>query len=95
MPDRRKWSAEYTINMPSVLAILGLSLTLAGALVLNDRRQTVSEEQIKLQTVVSRGITDHAATMEQLAARDRIEMRDDIKEIKDTVNKIADVQRRR
>lgn len=95
MPDRRKWSAEFTINVPSVLAIIGLAVTLTGALILNDRRQTVTEGKVEVLKVVDKGIIDHAQAVEQVAVRDRVEMRDDIKEIKATVNKIADVQRRR
>ena len=95
MPDQRKWSVERTINLPSMLAVIGLAITLTGALILNDRRQTVAEEQIKLQAVVSKGIADHAAAVEQLAIRDRAEMRDDLKEIKETVNSIAVIQKRR
>ena len=95
MPDRRKWSAEFTINVPSILAIIGLAFTLTGAIVLNDRRQTVTEGEVKLLKLSDKGIIDHAAAVEQVAVRDRAEMRDDIKEIKSTVNKIADTQRRR
>ena len=95
MPDRRKWSAEFTINVPSILAVIGLGVTLTGALILNDRRQTVNEGEVKLLKTVDKGIIDHAQAVEQVAVRDRQEMRDDIKEIKATVNKIADTQRRR
>jgi hypothetical protein len=95
MPDRRKWSAEFTINVPSVIAIIGLGVTLTGVLILNDRRQTVNEGEIKLLKVTDKSIIDHAQAVEQVAIRDRAEMRDDIKEIKATVNKIADTQRRR
>jgi hypothetical protein len=95
MPDRRKWSAEFTINVPSILAIIGLAFTLTGALILNDRRQTINEGEVKVLKTVDKGIIDHAQAVEQVAIRDRQEMRDDIKEIKSTVNKIADVQRRR
>jgi len=95
MPERRKWSAEFTINIPSILAIIGLAFTLTGALILNDRRQTVNEGEVKLLKLSDKGIIDHAQAVEQVAVRDRAEMRDDIKEIKATVNKIADVQRRR
>lgn len=95
MPERRKWSAEFTVNVPSIIAVIGLGITLTGALILNDRRQTVNEEKINLLAVVDKGIQDHASAVEQVAVRDRAEMRDDIKEIKATVNKIADTQRRR
>jgi len=95
MPERRKWSAEFTINVPSVLAIIGLTVTLTGALILNDRRQTVTEGQVEVLKAVDKGIIDHAQAVEQVAVRDRSEMRDDIKEIKATVNKIADIQRQR
>lgn len=95
MPDRRKWSTEFSINVPSVLAIIGLAITLTGALILNDRRQTVTEGQVEVLKAADKGIIDHTQAVEQVAVRDRAEMRDDIKEIKSTVNKIADVQRRR
>jgi len=95
MPDRRKWSAEFTINVPSILAIIGLAFTLTGALILNDRRQTVTEGDVKVQKVISQGIFERAAAANEVAVRDRAETRDDIKEIKATVNKIADTQRRR
>ena len=95
MPDRRKWSAEFTINVPSVLAIIGLAITLTGALILNDRRQTVTEGEVKVLKEADKSIIDHAQAVEQVVVRDRAEMRDDIKEIKATVNKIADIQRRR
>lgn len=95
MPDRRLWSTDYSINMPSIIAMAGLAITLAGALILNDRRQTVNEGEVKTLKVVDKGIIDHASAVEQVAIRDRAEMRDDIKEIKAIVNKIADTQRRR
>lgn len=95
MPDRRRWSAEYTINLPSLVAILALAMTLTGALIMNDRRQTTTEGEVKVLKEADRGIIDHAAAVNEIAIRDRSEMRDDIKEIKATVNKIADNQRRR
>ena len=95
MPDQRKWSVERTINLPSMLAIIGLALTLTGALILNDRRQTVTEGDVKLLQLSDKGITDHAAAVNEIAVRDRSEMRDDIKEIKQTVNQIATTQKRR
>lgn len=95
MPGERIWRTDYTINMPSILAMAGLAITLAGALILNDRRQTVNEGEVKILKVVDKGIIDHASAVEQVAVRDRAEMRDDIKEIKAIVNKIADTQRRR
>lgn len=95
MPDRRRWSTEYTLNLPSLIAILGLAITLAGGLIANDRRQTTTEGEVKVLKEVDRGIIDHAAAVNEVAVRDRAEMRADVKEIKDTVNKIADVQRRR
>ena len=82
MPNRRKWSTEYTINMPSLITIISVGIGLTGALILNDRRQTMAEGDIKVLQVTDKAIIDHATAVEQTGIRDRSEMRDDIKEIK-------------
>ena len=94
MPDQRRWSAGREINIPTIMAIATLAATLIGALVMSDRRQTMSEGEIKLLHLTDKGIIDHAAAVNELAVRDRAEMRDDIKEIKTTVNSIAVQQKR-
>jgi len=101
VPDQRRWSAEWTVNISSVAAIFGMMVVVVSGLLVFDRRQTATEEQIKLQAVVSQGIKEHAAATEEIAVRDRSEMRDevkaqgqDIKEIKSIVASIATVQKR-
>lgn len=94
MPDQRRWSAEWTINVPSIAAIFGMIAIIVGGLLAFDRRQSAAEEQIKMQQVISNGIKEHIAASEEVAIRDRAELREDVKEIKATVYSIAVVQKR-
>ncbi len=82
MPNRRAWGFDRSINIPSLVAILGLLGSLLGYVIMNDRRATKTEGDVEMLKVVDKGIVDHAASVEQVAVRDRAEMRDDIKEIK-------------
>jgi hypothetical protein len=78
MPTQRRWDW----NIPSLVGILSLLMALMGYIVTNDRRQTKTEGDVELVKTTVKGVQDHAAAMEQMGIRDRAEMRDDIKEIK-------------
>jgi len=82
MPGKRKWDW----NLPSLIAIismLGIWFgSFMGYIIMNDRRATKMEGEVEMLKVVDKGIVDHASSVEQVAVRDRAEMRDDIKEIK-------------
>ena len=78
MPSQRRWDW----NIPSLIGIVSLLVVLMGSLVANDRRQTRAEGDVEILKLTDKGITDHAAAVEQVGIRDRAEMREDIKEIK-------------
>jgi hypothetical protein len=78
MPSQRRWDW----NIPSLIGILGLMLSLMGYVIANDRRQTKTEGDVEILRTVDKGMIDHTQAVEQVAVRDRAEMRDDIKEIK-------------
>ena len=82
MPNRRGWGFDRTINIPTLISIIMMLLSGVGYIVANDRRQTETEGEVKLLKLSDKGIIDHAQAVEQVAVRDRQEMRDDIKEIK-------------
>ena len=88
MPGKRKWDW----NLPSLIAILGLLGVWFGSfmsyVVTNDRRATKIEGEIEMLHTIDKGIVDHAQAVEQVAMRDRGEMRDDIKEIKGDMKKL-------
>ena len=82
MPGKRKWDW----NLPSLIAIISMLGvwfgSFMGYIIMNDRRATKMEGEVEMLKVVDKGIVDHASSVEQVAVRDRAEMRDDIKEIK-------------
>lgn len=88
MPGKRKWDW----NLPSLIAILGLLGVWFGSfmsyIVLNDRRATKTEGEVEVLKTVDKGIIDHASAVEQTAMRDRMEMREDIREIKSDMKKL-------
>ena len=78
VPSQRRWDW----NIPSLIGILSLLLSFMGYVVNNDRRQTKTEGDVEVLRLSDKGIIEHAQAVEQIAVRDRAEMRDDIKEIK-------------
>lgn len=78
MPSQRRWDW----NIPSLIGIVSLLIALMGYIVANDRRQTKTEGEVEVLKTVDKGMMDHAQAVEQVAVRDRAEIRDDIKEIK-------------
>ena len=82
MPNRRGWGFDRTVNIPSIISIIMVLLSGIGYIVANDRRQTETEGEVKLLKASDKGIIDHASAVNEIAVRDRAEMRDDIKEIK-------------
>lgn len=87
MPDRRnKIYFDYGVNVPTVIAFVMMLGAGIGWLLRVENRQTNAEGQIKQEAAVraaaDKGIIDHAQALEQVAVRDRLEMREDIKEIK-------------
>ena len=94
-PGRRRWDW----NIPSFIALISVLGVWFGSfmtyIIMNDRRATKTEGEIEVLKTADKGIIEHAAAVEQVSIRDRSEIREDIKEIKSTVNKIADNQRRR
>ena len=95
-PHRRKnVYMDWGINVPTILAFLTMISAGVGFLLVNERRMTENAESRKLLESADRNIIEHAKIVEETAVRDRQEMRSDIKDIKETVNNIALVQRRR
>ena len=78
MSLHRRWDW----NIPSLIGIVSLLVALMGYIVANDRRQTKTEGDVEVLKTVDKATMDHAQAVEQVAVRDRAEMRDDIKEIK-------------
>ncbi len=86
MPDqRKKIYFDYGINVPTVLAFVVAVGSFVAWLMAQGDKITVNTAAIKAESsireVVDKGITDRQTAAEQIAARDRIEMRDDIKKI--------------
>jgi len=81
-PELRGWTFERSVNIPSIIAVVGMLGSLVGYVILNDRRATATEGQIELLKQADKAMQDHSSTMEQIANRDRAEMQSDIKEIK-------------
>ena len=78
MSLHRRWDW----NIPSLIGIVSLLVALMGYIVANDRRQTKTEGDVEVLKTVDKATMDHAQAVEQVAVRDRAEMRDDIREIK-------------
>lgn len=87
VPSRRnKIYFDYGVNVPTVIAFLMMLGAGIGWLLKVENRQTKAEGQIvaeaEIRAAADKGIVDHAAAVESVAMRDRVEMREDIKEIK-------------
>lgn len=87
MPDRRnKIYFDYGVNVPTIIAFVMMLGAGVGWLLRVENRQTSTESQIKaeveIRAAADKGIIDHSQAIEQVAIRDRMEMREDIKEIK-------------
>jgi len=77
---------DYGINVPTIIAFIVMLGAGVGWLLNLEHRQTASELNIKneaeIRTITDKGIIDHASAMEQVSTQQRLEMRDDLKEIK-------------
>lgn len=87
MPNRRKKIYfDYGVNVPTVVAIIMMLAGGVAYLMKQNDRITVNEGEIKTEKLVretaDKGIVEHNQAVEQVAIRDRMEMRDDIKEVK-------------
>lgn len=95
VPDqRKKLTRDWTLNMPNIISILGILGSLFGYAIINERRMTENTKDKEILAIVDKGIIDHQAIMDQFAARDRAEMKDDLKQTKEMVAKIYERQRK-
>lgn len=90
MPDQRKWSVDKSVNIPTVIAIIGMLAGFGSWMVTQERRMTTIEQNEKYLDAVDKSVKDQIQANEALAARDRNEMRDDIKEVKVMVVKLVE-----
>lgn len=95
MPDqRKKLYFNWAVNWPTIIAFITLLGGFGGYMLRTEREITENRKDKEILATVDKGIIDHAAIMEQLAIRDRAEMRDDIKETKEMVKQLY-AQRKR
>ena len=95
VPDqRKKLTRDWTINMPNIISILGILGALCGYAINNERRMTENAKDKEVLALVDKGIVDHQQIMDELAKRDRSEMKEDIKQTKEMVSKIYERQHR-
>lgn len=92
--ERKKLTRDWTLNMPNIISILGILGSLISYAVINERRMTENKKDKEILATVDKGIIDHQTIMDQFAARDRAEMKDDLKETKQMVKEIY-LQRKR
>lgn len=93
MDRRNKIYFDYGVNVPTVIAFVAMLGAFSGWLLRQEGRLTSNEGDIKsvklLFETADKGIIEHARAVEQIAIRDRMEMREDLKEIKAQLNKLV------
>jgi len=83
MPQRRKkLYADWGVNIPTVIAFVMMLGSLIGYVVNNEKRMTENKEGQEVLKLADKGITERLAFSNEMAIRDRSEMREDIKEMK-------------
>jgi hypothetical protein len=94
VPDeRKKFTSDWALNWPTIISFFALVGVFGGYALNNQKEMTENKKDKEILATVDKGIMEHQAIMDQLAIRDRAEMRADIKETKEMVKQLYERKR--